>query len=536
MATDPSLSDSNLPESSAQLGWESWVGSKASLNRDDEWLKQAFIKHLGQDYWNSRNEYPHPNQLVNDIRFYEGNGRIDTHGFEVVVPDGETKPGIRFVPEFTQDDTTYYPQSSLFGSLDESPTGEYSANLQMFARAENTLFRTSFVLTDNSDGYIGGDNSQIQGSVGDPSGSPMRFTAFWDKSSSERYFSLENGPLYWPAGITPFVNRDGQLWYYVSGGGVDSFRVRLSGVTYDLLHSGSVIVLSNLDVPFDAYSANQLLTSTNCFVTMDASGASRTFTLPSAATLGSGFTYVFKKIDSSNNTVTIDPNSTQTVDGVTTYVLTKQYETLCATSDGTNWVIWSAYNNELYVAQTATFTVGPRDTTISVSTAAGAVTANLPTAVGIAGREITIKKTTNDANFLTLDGSGSETIEGVSTYIITSIGEVTIYSNGANWLVKSESFGGYITRTTTYTTTITDRKVTANASGGAFTITLIAASSVAGERVMFRKIGTDTNLVTLDANSSETIDGAATLGLMTPGEWAELLSDGTNWLIVGYGS
>lgn len=521
MATDPNLSDSNLPNSSANLGWEDWTGSKGAIDKDITWFRDAFIKHLGQDYWNSRNEYPHPNQSISTLLFYEGNGRLDNDGLQVLF--SSSARGLYWLAEYSQDGTiparnAYTRGTGIAGQTD------WEAGTWSGAGSEGAQISTQ---------NIDGAQSRVRLSVFGTAGDFAYATLDMDPASGLGYFALTNAPLYLSSYTSDPTVSDGSMWYRSD---TDNFRVRANGVTYDLLHSGSIIVLSNLGLPYTSVAVNTLVTSTNCFIDVDASGANRTITLPSAATLTSGFTYIIRKLDSSNNTVIVDPNSTQTIDGVTTYTLTKQYETLTIVSNGTNWDIWSAYNNQLYVAQTATFTVGPRDTVISVSTAAGAVTANLPTAVGIAGREITIKKTTNDANFLTLDGSGSETIEGVSTYIITSIGEVTIYSNGANWLVKSESFGGYITRTTTYTTTITDRKVTANASGGAFTITLIAASSVAGERVMFRKIGTDTNLVTLDANSSETIDGAATLGLMTPGEWAELLSDGTNWLIVGYGS
>jgi len=517
MATDPNLSDSNLPESSANLGFEDWTGSKGVLDKDIKWLRDAFIKHLGQDYWNSRNEYPHPNQAVSLLYFMDGKARLFDGGLQFAQTSIDTQPTISVVsPQFQDNPSAYYPRFEIAPYLNDNT----------FPQSFFIGIKTSGVSSDWYGLFVERNTDltlrlQVAGNSFEMDGAGDQ----WRLTGPALRVPTDAGDLAAP--------EDGSIFYNTT---TDNFRVRVAGALINLLTSSSIIVLSNLDLPYVSVSANTTTTSSQCFVDVDASGAGRTITLPSAATLTSGFTYIIRKLDSSNNTVVIDPNSTQTIDGVTTYTLTKQYETVTLVSNGTNWDIWGAYNNQLYVAQTATFTVGPRDTTISVSTAAGAVTANLPTAVGIAGREITIKKTTNDANFLTLDGSGSETIEGVSTYIITSIGEVTIYSNGANWLVKSESFGGYITRTTTYTTTITDRKVTANASGGAFTITLIAASSVAGERVMFRKIGTDTNLVTLDANSSETIDGAATLGLMTPGEWAELLSDGTNWLIVGYGS
>jgi hypothetical protein len=72
-------------------------------------------------------------------------------------------------------------------------------------------------------------------------------------------------------------------------------------------------------------------------LTMDASGGNRTFTLTAAATLADGFVVTLKKIDSSANTVTIDANSSETIDGALTAVLTSQYETTTLICDGSNW-------------------------------------------------------------------------------------------------------------------------------------------------------------------------------------------------------
>ena len=46
-----------------------------------------------------------------------------------------------------------------------------------------------------------------------------------------------------------------------------------------------------------------------------------------------------KKIDSSVNAVTIDPNSSETIDGAATVALAGQYDAITAVSDGTNWII-----------------------------------------------------------------------------------------------------------------------------------------------------------------------------------------------------
>lgn len=73
-------------------------------------------------------------------------------------------------------------------------------------------------------------------------------------------------------------------------------------------------------------------------VLVDASGANRIITLPAAAGV-TGIVYNIKKTDLSINTVTIDGNGAETIDGKTTKVITTQYENVTIQSDGANWVI-----------------------------------------------------------------------------------------------------------------------------------------------------------------------------------------------------
>ena len=60
--------------------------------------------------------------------------------------------------------------------------------------------------------------------------------------------------------------------------------------------------------------------------------------LPSAATASSGYKYTIKNL-SNTYSLTVDPNSTETIDGVGTYQLNVQYQSLTIVSDGTNWHI-----------------------------------------------------------------------------------------------------------------------------------------------------------------------------------------------------
>ena len=64
----------------------------------------------------------------------------------------------------------------------------------------------------------------------------------------------------------------------------------------------------------------------------------------------------------------------------------------------------------------------------------GAITVDLLTAVGKAGRVLTIKKTDTSANVVTVDPAGAQTIEGETTGEITLSGESwTLVSDGTNW-------------------------------------------------------------------------------------------------------
>lgn len=98
-----------------------------------------------------------------------------------------------------------------------------------------------------------------------------------------------------------------------------------------------------------SFGANTSSTSTDITldvshysVRVDASGANRTITLPAA----SGCTrriYVIKKSDSSANTVTMDGNSSETIDGATTKVINTQYAGYMIQSNGTSWDIIATF-------------------------------------------------------------------------------------------------------------------------------------------------------------------------------------------------
>lgn len=86
------------------------------------------------------------------------------------------------------------------------------------------------------------------------------------------------------------------------------------------------------------------------------------------------------------------------------------------------------------VAGDSPYTATTSDQVILCNATAGAITVNLPTAVGITGRTYHIKKTDSSANAVTIDPNGSETVDGSSTKAINvQYTSYTVVSDGTNW-------------------------------------------------------------------------------------------------------
>lgn len=78
-----------------------------------------------------------------------------------------------------------------------------------------------------------------------------------------------------------------------------------------------------------AKTANYTVAVTDNFITIDATGGNVTLTLPAASTCfggNVGIDYVFKRLDNSGNSITIQRAGSDTIDGATSFTLTTQWE------------------------------------------------------------------------------------------------------------------------------------------------------------------------------------------------------------------
>jgi hypothetical protein len=130
-------------------------------------------------------------------------------------------------------------------------------------------------------------------------------------SSSQRPSSVSGGMTRFNSDNNVAELYDGSYWLNIQAGG------------------GEVKAIKTI-------TENYTPTRYDFYLLVDASGGAITITLPTAVT---GTTYIVKKIDSSSNTVTVNPPSSKTIDGDTSVDTTKQFTSFTLTTDSTNWFL-----------------------------------------------------------------------------------------------------------------------------------------------------------------------------------------------------
>lgn len=88
------------------------------------------------------------------------------------------------------------------------------------------------------------------------------------------------------------------------------------------------------------------------------------------------------------------------------------------------------------------------------------------------------------------------------------------------------------TETTSYLAVLTDEFILCDATLGAITITLPTAVGNSGKLFSVKKIDSSANIVKVDPNAAELIDGDADFDLTAEDEVIGFVSDGTGWWIV----
>lgn len=93
--------------------------------------------------------------------------------------------------------------------------------------------------------------------------------------------------------------------------------------------------------------------------------------------------------------------------------------------------ISTTQSSDEYVSASSAYTVTSLNYVIDCIS--GTFTVTLPTAAGIIGQEFIIKN--SGSGSITIDPSGSQTIDGDTTKILAQYDSMSIVSNGTNWII-----------------------------------------------------------------------------------------------------
>lgn len=108
-------------------------------------------------------------------------------------------------------------------------------------------------------------------------------------------------------------------------------------------------------------------------------------------------------------------------------------------------------------------------------------------------------------------------------------------SANAAWLIRASLDSALvIAKSAAYTVELRDmgKLIECDASGGAFTITLPAASSAtSGFEISIKKTDSSDNIITIDGNAAETIDGDASIDMGRQLDSIVLRSNGSTWYV-----
>ncbi len=91
-------------------------------------------------------------------------------------------------------------------------------------------------------------------------------------------------------------------------------------------------------------------------------------------------------------------------------------------------------------SKTANYNIQDSDGIITANASSGGLNFTLPSAVGMAGRQFTIKKVDSSANAVTLSTTASQTIDGSATAQLGSQWQyLTVTSDGSNWIITNST-------------------------------------------------------------------------------------------------
>lgn len=243
------------------------------------------------------------------------------------------------------------------------------------------------------------------------------------------------------------VSSSGTIWT------IDNLAVtnaKINDVSVAKLTSGTVVASltetitasSTRQIKYSAGETGFIINDTNNSISIFSKSGSQAVTVDNTSsnifhgTTKTEFISGVMRIWDSNltNYVGIQPPATASLSSNYTLTLptTAGSANQVLTTDGAGVLTWTSAGNVNYAAKTANYTVTATDNVIDCT--ANSFTVTLPTAVGLTGKQYSIKNSASGQSII-VDPNGAETIDGGATYTILFRESITICSTGANWII-----------------------------------------------------------------------------------------------------
>lgn len=335
-------------------------------------------------------------------------------------------------------------------------------------------------------------------------------------------------------------------------GGVNQ-TVTANGIVRGVYYAPTVTSILGTHYAWESTSGDMLVGGTGRYLINDGGTAKIALSLASSGVLGVGVSGMILKFLSTNvsfstNTSLSFQNLGVTQSGDLTWACNDGIYTYTADAGSTKNFLFRFGINSNYTGTGDKRVISSYSTTFAPTTGSAAFTfvyANpIINQTGTANGNVAMFEavptiTSVKANIFGFKSSiNSSPIGGGVAY--------NIYADGT----APNKFGGTslqpinpTAKTTNYTATLADYTVLCDATAAGFTVNLPTAASfyeatttTTGGILIIKKIDASLNVVTIDGNSTETIDGSLTQALFIQSQSIILQSDGTSWRVLSGGT